>query len=108
MDAKQEQDRQDRIRQKAHEIWEREGRPEGRDREHWDMASELVAQAERHRETLERNPSHGPDDQATHQQPVEPLTAVETLGEVPGLADQGEDQQAPDSATTRRRPRRRG
>lgn len=27
--------REDRIRQRAHEIWEREGRPEGRHEVHW-------------------------------------------------------------------------
>ncbi len=29
---------EDTVRAKAHEIWEREGRPEGRDREHWEKA----------------------------------------------------------------------
>ena len=28
----------ERIRARAHEIWESEGRPEGRDREHWEQA----------------------------------------------------------------------
>ena len=34
---------QDLIRARAHEIWEREGRPEGRHIEHWEMASAEVA-----------------------------------------------------------------
>jgi hypothetical protein len=29
---------EERIRQRAHEIWEREGRPEGRHEEHWAQA----------------------------------------------------------------------
>lgn len=29
---------ENRIRQRAYEIWEREGRPEGRHAEHWDIA----------------------------------------------------------------------
>lgn len=29
---------QDRVRRRAYELWEREGRPEGRDREHWEQA----------------------------------------------------------------------
>ncbi|MFC3630691.1 DUF2934 domain-containing protein [Paracoccus angustae] len=33
-------DHQERIRQRAHEIWESEGRPEGRDAEHWNRAEE--------------------------------------------------------------------
>ena len=35
-----DQDHQDRIRQRAHEIWESEGRPEGRDADHWSRAEE--------------------------------------------------------------------
>ena len=30
--------REDVIRNRAREIWEREGRPEGREQEHWDKA----------------------------------------------------------------------
>lgn len=33
-------DDMDRIRQRAHEIWEAEGRPEGRDRDHWQQAEQ--------------------------------------------------------------------
>jgi len=33
-------DREDRIRQRAHEIWESEGRPEGKAQEHWDRAGQ--------------------------------------------------------------------
>jgi len=32
-------DRQDRIRQRAHEIWEHAGRPEGAHQEHWEQAT---------------------------------------------------------------------
>lgn len=31
-------DHQDRIRQRAHQLWEQEGRPEGRHDEHWKQA----------------------------------------------------------------------
>ena len=35
---------EERIRIRAHEIWEEEGRPEGRDRDHWERAwRELTA-----------------------------------------------------------------
>lgn len=34
---------EDRVRQRAHEIWEREGRPEGRHEEHWRQAMAQVA-----------------------------------------------------------------
>lgn len=33
-------DREERIRQLAHEIWEREGHPHGREAEHWRLATE--------------------------------------------------------------------
>ena len=33
-------EREERIRQLAHDIWEREGHPHGRDAEHWRMATE--------------------------------------------------------------------
>ena len=35
-----DQDHQERIRQRAHEIWESEGRPQGRDADHWSRAEE--------------------------------------------------------------------
>ncbi len=35
-----DQDHQERIRQRAHEIWESEGRPEGRDSDHWNQAEQ--------------------------------------------------------------------
>ena len=31
-------DREDRIRQRAHQLWEEQGRPEGRQADHWDQA----------------------------------------------------------------------
>lgn len=39
-------DQEERIRLRAYEIWEREGRPEGREAEHWDRArSEIEAES---------------------------------------------------------------
>lgn len=35
-----DQDHQERIKRRAHEIWESEGRPEGLDAEHWSRAEE--------------------------------------------------------------------
>lgn len=32
-------EREQRIRERAHAIWEREGRPDGREREHWEQAA---------------------------------------------------------------------
>lgn len=38
-------DLNDRIRQRAYELWEREGRPHGRDSEHWKMAENELGAA---------------------------------------------------------------
>ncbi|TPN76749.1 DUF2934 domain-containing protein [Mesorhizobium sp. CU2] len=35
-------DRHERIRQRAHEIWEQAGRPEGAHMEHWEQATAEV------------------------------------------------------------------
>ena len=37
-----EQDREQRIREHAHRLWESEGRPEGRHEEHWRQACVAV------------------------------------------------------------------
>jgi hypothetical protein len=36
-------DRQNRIRQRAHELWEREGRPDGAHERHWQQAEGEIA-----------------------------------------------------------------
>jgi hypothetical protein len=38
----------DKIRKRAHQIWESEGRPHGRDREHWEQAArEMEAESKK-------------------------------------------------------------
>ncbi|MFM2045073.1 MAG: hypothetical protein RLY86_3649 [Pseudomonadota bacterium] len=91
----------ERIRRKAHDIWEQEGRPEGRENEHWEMAAELVAQHDLSLGTLQPNPSNGGDDTAPRDQPVEPAFMAENMGDLPGLTDQGED--GPHAPMTERR-----
>lgn len=40
-------DREHRIRERAHAIWEGQGRPHGADREHWEQATkEIDAESE--------------------------------------------------------------
>ena len=40
-------DKQRRIRERAYEIWQREGRPHGRDAEHWQRAeAEIEAESQ--------------------------------------------------------------
>ncbi|HYH18160.1 MAG TPA: DUF2934 domain-containing protein [Azospirillum sp.] len=89
------EDLEERIRRRAYQIWEREGRPEGRRADHWALAREEIAIEDNTAGTLGPNPSHGPDDTAEHTEPVEPVLSMANQGEMPGLADQGEEFQIP-------------
>lgn len=74
---------EDRIRVKAHEIWESEGHPHGRDEDHWAQAKEIIAIQDGLSDTLlPRNTGA--------EEPIEPTQAVEPYGDVPNLTDQGE------------------
>jgi hypothetical protein len=79
-------DDEDRIRRKAHELWEAEGRPEGRSDAHWTMAREIVANEDSYPGTLQPVPEDG-----AGAEPAEPAIALENQGDFPGLADQGEE-----------------
>ena len=89
------EDLESRIRRRAHQIWEREGRPEGRDQDHWTLASEEIAIEDNYQATLKPNPARGPDDTAVRTEPVEPALSMANQGEMPGLADQGEEFRIP-------------
>ena len=41
-------DREQRIRERAHSLWEAAGRPEGRDWEFWRWAEKLIAEETAH------------------------------------------------------------
>lgn len=62
-------EREERLRKRAHQLWEEEGRPDGRAEMHWVQAREIVALEEGH---------------------PEPIEALANLGEFPTLTDQGE------------------
>jgi hypothetical protein len=79
-----------RIRERAHLLWEREGRPEGREAAHWDMAKEQVAIEDNQRNITKPNPVANGQVYADRPGTVEPLEAVENAGEFPTLTDQGE------------------
>jgi len=89
------EDLESRIRRRAHEIWEREGRPEGRDAAHWELASEEIAIQDNYRDTLKPNPAGGPEATAMRTEPVEPVLSIANQGEQPGLADQGDEMGIP-------------
>jgi Protein of unknown function (DUF2934) len=51
---------EDRVRQRAHEIWEQEGRPEGRQEEHWrQAAAEIAAGGQNVDDVTSGNPASG-------------------------------------------------
>lgn len=78
-----EDDTEDRIRAKAHALWESEGRPHGRAEAHWVAAREMVAIEDSHEATLKPLPERAGE-------PVEPVLAAENLGDLPSLTDQGD------------------
>jgi len=96
-------DREQRIRNKAYDIWLDEGRPEGRGEVHWDMASELVAIQENYALTLMPVPDHASSTPTG--EPVEPLLAIENAGEFPTLTDQGEESPYPHKRASRKNRR---
>jgi hypothetical protein len=96
-------DVEERVRQRAYEIWQREGCPEGRDADHWALAKEEIAIEDNQSQALLPNPSQGGDDTVVHPEPVEPLLAAETLGEeVGGPTNQSEEQPLPKKTRSRR------
>lgn len=73
---------EERVRRKAHELWESEGGPHGRAEDHWRIAAGLVAEEIAHgRADL---PYSGDSDE-----PTEEAGLLENLGEFPDLSDQG-------------------
>jgi hypothetical protein len=73
----------ERIAKKAHELWEAEGHPHGRDMDHWVQAKEIVALHDSAGDALLPR-----DTGATT--PVEEMSiAVGNEGEAPGLTDTG-------------------
>ena len=81
-------DREDKIRARAYQLWEEEGRPEGRAEQHWFTAKETLAVEENQEDT------YLPIETGTEPEPIE---AVENAGEFPTLTDRG-DQQIPHHA----------
>jgi hypothetical protein len=82
------------IRERAYHIWQREGCPDGRADDHWQMARAELAQTAPAHEAKQPNPA-AEREEVDHPEPVEPLEAVENQGSFPGLTDQDEEQQYP-------------
>lgn len=82
-----DQNREQRIQQRAHEIWEREGQPSGREQEHWQRAEREIAaedspDLQRPEATVKSPESLAPPDQdaSQAQEAVQALEAVSGRG----------------------------
>ncbi|MCF6112527.1 DUF2934 domain-containing protein [Mesorhizobium muleiense] len=55
-------DRQERIRRRAHAIWEQAGRPDGAHQQHWDQAAaEIDGEESRPKAKLAKSPAAAKD-----------------------------------------------
>lgn len=82
-------DLEERIRRFAYHIWLEEGRPQGRDAVHWEMARELVAIEDSQRATA-KPVRRDPDDPVLAAQTAEPAGPAANGGELPTMTDAGE------------------
>lgn len=69
-------EREQTIRERAYAIWEEEGRPEGREREHWARASREIE--------AEESPGALSNDSAAPTAPVGAASGLEPGGTKPG------------------------
>jgi hypothetical protein len=90
-------DYEERVKKRAYRLWQQEGCPEGRADVHWDEARELVAIEDNFDLTLK--PISSPESIGPYGEPVEPIEAAENMGDVPTIADQGEEQTFPHRRT---------
>jgi hypothetical protein len=86
MNDRDEQTLLQRIRECAYRLWEEAGRPVGREHEHWDKATELIAIEE------SPPPEQKPVEPGPEGEPVEPVAALENQGEFPTITDQSEQE----------------
>ena len=69
---------EERIRRKAHELWEAEGHPHGRDQDHWDQARELVAIEDSQASTLLPPAIPGPKNRSSGGRPLRTTATFRT------------------------------
>lgn len=87
--------REERIRERAYQLWEADGGPAGNDLEYWERARELVGMEESRGAGQVPVPALD-DPSVIAGQPVEEAFIQENLGEFPDrLSDQGEHPQTP-------------
>ena len=80
MNEQDERILKERIRERAYKIWNDEGQPEGREKEHWELARLAVSEQDALPSMLKIPGLPGP----------EPIEAIANQAEMPRLTDQGE------------------
>jgi hypothetical protein len=90
----------ERVRRRAYQIWLDEGRPDGRDVVHWDMASELVAIEDNQKSTT-KPVDRDADDPEVAGDHAEPSLPAAAMGELPTMTDEGEQTYPPSRAAER-------
>jgi hypothetical protein len=79
-----------RIRARAHQIWEEEGRPEGQEHAHWEKARTLIAIED------DKSSLKPVEHNRAAAEPAEPAETMRNLGEFPtAMTDQGDRQPFP-------------
>lgn len=85
-----------RIRERAHRLWEQDGQPHGQDLEFWERARELVGMESSPSAGLLPNPVPPGEDRPPAPTRVDEAILEENLGEFPGrFTDQGDRPQSP-------------
>jgi hypothetical protein len=82
---------EERIRERAYRLWIEEGRPHGKEAEHWERARELLA-LESDPEEGKQEPDKGYNNPGPWGEPVEEASVLENQGEFPTTTDQGEQE----------------
>jgi hypothetical protein len=96
-------DRERRVRERAYQLWEADGKPHGRDVEYWERARELIGMEESAGAAKLPNPQNHPD--TPRESGVEDAEIQQNLGEFPDrFADQGAVKPTP--APKRKAPRK--
>ena len=97
--------REQRVRERAYQLWEADGKPHGRDVEFWERARAQIGMEDSAGAGQLPNPQTHPN--AARESGVEEAEIQENLGEFPGrLSDQGEVQPTPKArrSPARKRP----
>lgn len=95
-------EREARIRERAYQLWEADGRPYGRDREFWERARELIAIEEN--SDAARQPNPMTRHEAIPGVTIEEAEIQQNYGETPDrFTDQGDRQETPAPRARQRR-----